>query len=220
MKKILLFTLFIFTLSLSYQEAKSQIDIGFQLGLSTPSESLADVYNSDLMSFDDDVYANLYHKGIDLGFHVGVKARISLVDDFDFIAGFTYHSFTSSDMVFDFENTELYDEVPMESKQKIFNLNAGINYYLFKSVASMYIISELQYNSINNSLTPLVDFFSNVDLNPSNSRVGVGVGLGLDVDFVVLSGVVEAKYNIINLIGKESNEDTKSFFSLSFGVYL
>ena len=53
----------------------------------------------------------------------------------------------------------------------------------------------------------------------TDKRIGVGVGLGVDVDLKLLLMNVEAKYNLSNLIGKQSDESLKNYLTLSTSLF-
>jgi opacity protein-like surface antigen len=53
---------------------------------------------------------------------------------------------------------------------------------------------------------------------PTDSRFGFGFGLGVDMDIKLLNIYLEGKYNYLNLIGKESQEPDKHYFTLVLGV--
>jgi hypothetical protein len=59
----------------------------------------------------------------------------------------------------------------------------------------------------------------NLDLSPNDSRVGFGLGAGVDLDLQIFNANIEAKYNMLNLIGKVSNEPAKAFYTLSVGIF-
>lgn len=195
------------------------IDIGFHVGLSTPNDQISNVYNKDKISLNNDSIGNLASKGMDAGYHIAVKGRIGLSDNADFFVGFGFHRFPQTDI-------EVKDPVSgntlatLASNTNIIPITAGLNLYLLRTGLGVYVSGDLAYNYISSSL----DYTgAGIDIpiskTPSDSRLGFGVGAGIDVPLGLIMLNLEAKYNYLNLIGKEDSEGTKNYLSFGLGVY-
>lgn len=195
------------------------IDIGFHLGLSTPNDQIANIYNKKQVGLDSNKVGNFLSKGMDAGYHLAVKGRIGLSENADFYVGFGYHRFPQTDIqVTDPTTGKVL--ATLASNTNIVPINAGLNFYLFRSVVGLYATGDLAYNYISSSL----DYKgAGIDIpiskTPADSRLGFGLGAGVDISLGLIMLNVEAKYNYINLIGKEDDESTKNYLSFGVGVY-
>ncbi len=209
----------IFTLSLLFISTKSfaLTNVGFYLGLSTPNDQINNVYNSNDYKSESEI-VEFIRGGISLGYHIGAIGRFDLSDDFSVVGGIAWHKFPQSKI--DVTDPTTGDTVAsLETSQNIVPITVGVNFYLIRSIVGLYGTGQLTYNYISNS----VDYNYNsiaLPLNQSSTdhRVGFGLGAGIDIDAFLVTLNLEAKYNIVNLIGKTAGEQTKSYFSLSLGA--
>lgn len=202
-------------------ESKAQVDIGFHAGLSTPNNQINNVYNTDDFNFESGP-ANIWREGSKIGYNIKVSARLTMVPVVDFVGALGFHRFPQTDIeVYDPENQDSVVAV-LNTTQNIVAFSAGVNFYVIQSVVGVYATGNLAYNYISNT----VDYQKGdvsipvSTLSPTDSRVGVGFGAGMDFDIELLKLNLEGTFNIINLIGKDPDEENKSFFSLDLGVYL
>jgi opacity protein-like surface antigen len=197
----------------------SQVDIGFHAGLSTPNDQINDIYNRDKYTDKEDAVRNFIREGTTAGYHIGMKARIDLSEGIVFVGSISWNKFPQTDIeITDPESGEVL--TTLESSQNIIPISAGINAYLLKSLIGVYATGDLTYNYITSS----VDYKSGsvsipFSTTPTDNRVGFGLGAGVDLDLSLLTLNLEGKYNHANLIGKITDEETKTYFTLTFGVY-
>jgi len=194
-------------------------NFGLFVGLSTPNDEVNNVYNSAKLNLNDLQPGKLIREASALGYHIGGKIRLSLSDDFSFTGSAAWHKFPES-------NIDVLDPTSgdtlarLTTTQNIIPITAGINFYLINSTIGLYGTGELAYSYIYNSIdVQYEDVPLEIEKTPTDSRVGFGLGVGADLDLQLLTLNLEAKYNISNLIGKVSNEETKAYFTLSLGVY-
>lgn len=212
MKRIIaIIGLIVFTALPSY----SQLAIGLFAGSSTPNDKINDVYNEQTIK-DIDEFVSL---GTQTGYHFFAKLRYPVSESFTFVGGVGWHRFPET-----FLDVILPDSdepaVRLSTVQNAFPISAGLNLYLTRSLISVYGVGELSYNYILNS----VDVYKGklsvpINKSPKDSRVGFGLGAGIDLDLFIMEANIEAKYNMLNLIGKLDNEPAKTFFSVSVGVF-
>ena len=88
-------------------------------------------------------------------------------------------------------------------------LAAGLEYGVPSIIVKPYFVTD-----------GMINFFKNEGAGPSNfTRGGLGIGAGVQFSLPAFGSFdVSAKYQILNLIGKESNEET--FSQISAGVAL
>jgi opacity protein-like surface antigen len=211
--------LFIFVSIFAEQKLFSETNLGFFAGLSTPNNEINNVYNSEKINLNSIASGKLIREASSLGYHIGAKARFSLSDNFSFTGSAAWHKFTES-------NIDVIDPTSgdtlarLTTVQNIIPITAGINFYIINSAIGIYGTGELAYNYIYNSVdVQYEDIPISLEKSPTDNRVGFGLGAGIDLDLQLLTINLEAKYNISNLIGKESNEATKSYFTVSLGVF-
>lgn len=195
----------------------SQTSFGILFGSSTPNNKVNEVYNNQ--SFNN--IEEFFNKGTSTGYHIVAKLRFPMSESLTFVGGIGWHRFPESyfDVFLDKSNEP---EVQLSTVQNIFPVSAGLNLYLVRSLISIYGVGELNYNYISNTVDVVrkdVSIPLNLDLSPNDSRVGFGLGAGVDLDLQIFNANIEAKYNMLNLIGKVSNEPAKAFYTLSVGIF-
>lgn len=217
--KIILTLAFLFSASSIFAQG---IDIGFHIGLSTPNDKIGDVYNKSKVDLDDTTNSvgKFLNGGMDAGYHLGVKGRIELSDNADFVVGFGIHRFPQMDIQVTDPNDPTKVLATLSSTTNIVPINAGLNFYLLRSFVGVYATGDLSYNYISSSLDYKgLGIEIPISKTPTDSRLGFGVGAGLDISLGLVLLNVEAKYNYLNLIGKDDEEGNKAFLSFGLGVY-
>jgi len=217
-KTLFLTAIVIMGLMLNLSTAKSLMGIGFFAGLSTPNDQINNVYNSDNIDIGNG-FADLIREGTKLGYHIGVKGRLSLANNFAFTGSAAWHRFPETEL--SMVNPETNVEVgTLITSQDIIPITAGINYYLIDSGIGIYGTGELSYNYYSNSVS-LQSTQGDLIIpgEPDGGRVGFGIGAGLDINLVLVNANLEAKYNVSNLIGKSDGEQTKAYYTLSIGIF-
>lgn len=191
---------------------------GIGLGLSTPSDKIADVYNSSTLDSAGKNVGNYVGASAKLGYHIAARYRFSLGDNLRFNLGAGWHRFPESTL--NVVDAEGHVKATLQSVNNVYPISAGMDYSLFKSFLGMYLIGDISYNYLTTSVditqgsvtVPLVT-------SSTTNRVGAGAGVGIDVDLKVFVLDFTAKYNAINLIGKDALEQDKSYVSLGVSVF-
>lgn len=228
-KLILLITL----LSSSTAFALGPLKFGFQVGLSTPSDQLSNVYNINNATLVQDPNTNdeeefggeLLSRGVDNGYHIGVNVRIDLpVADLSLIGSFMYNSFPEArTMVADQITGE--NVVELVSSQRVVPVSAGLMYNLFELwILEFYLRGEAQLNYFSHETSfnlQVDDYKLGVPFAQTDSytRFGYGIGAGFDIDLELTRLNLDIRYHTANFIGREDDEDIKTYLSLGVGVY-
>jgi len=191
---------------------RAQIDMSVYGGISTPSNSMKDVYsnNSDIWK--------LTNKAMDIGWHLGARVRIPFETNLFFFGGFGWHRF--SDVQLEVKNTENDTTYNISAKQDIIPIGAGLQYYITKKAINFYVIGALNYNYFTTQGTFVGLPAPNFDLSGAASRIGFMAGAGVEFNLVLFYPFIEFNYSLPNLIGKTDGEPTKSYFNLSIGMNL
>ncbi len=208
-----LFVLFIINIQPSY----SQVGFGIFGGLSTPNDEINNVYNQD----EYQGVVKFLRDGSKTGYHIGAKIRLPIVDGLMLNGGIAWNRFPESNIDVQLQTED--KTVTLTSIQDIIPITVGINYYVIRTGIGLYATGELAYNYNKNTVNWGNDITAiplNLDATPTYSRVGAGFGVGLDINAFFLLANLEAKYNLSNVIGRETGEELKSYFTLSLGIYL
>ncbi len=191
-------------------------------GLSTPMENVNAIYNESTLE-GEDIIGRLYKNGVSVGYHFGVGIRLPLTESFKLTGGIAWNRFPEStiNVVKEVNGVSTGEVlVTLYSVQNIFPINAGIAFYPIQTdLLGIYATGELTYNLFSNTVD-----YANVPLNlsipdpDSDGKGGIGIGAGIDLDISILKCNLEVKYNVMNLVGKETGEKTKDYLTLSLGV--
>ena len=209
---------------LNFNSAKAVGPLGlhFKAGLSTPNDMISKVYSNENLTSNNIGSGNFFTENADMGYHLGVAARIELSDMFHFVGGVEFHRFPRSEFrIKDPQTGEIHQ---FKSTQNIFPIHAGINLaFINTNLVNVYATGGFAYNYISNSVdyvTDDSDYSVPLDMSPTDSRIGYFLGAGTDLDLQLLKLNLELKYQHINLIGKDSGEPDKQFLAISLGVIL
>lgn len=209
---------------LNFNSAKAVGPLGlhFKAGLSTPNDMISKVYSNENLTSNNIGSGNFFTENADMGYHLGVAARIELSDMFHFVGGVEFHRFPRSE--FKIKDPQTGEIHQFKSTQNIFPIHAGINLaFINTNLVNVYTTGGFAYNYISNSVdyvTDDSDYSVPLDMSPTDSRIGYFLGVGTDLDLQLLKLNLELKYQHINLIGKDSGEPDKQFLAISLGVIL
>lgn len=196
------------------------LEFGINFGFATPSDKINDIYNTNRLKYgnNQDSIANLIADGLNSGYHLGIRLNMPLNDNFDFIANLGYNSFPESKItITDPANGNKLAE--LSTSTKIIPIASGLCFYPFKSIISPYVTGELSFNYIQTAVettyfgTPIP-----IATTPSDNRFGFGFGVGTNISLGLIDLNLEAKYNYLNLIGKETEEKDKYYLTVLVGL--
>lgn len=214
-----IFTLFFITLP-AY--SLGPLDLHFFGGLATPNDQINNVYNRDNIDSESMLSGNFVRDNAELGYHIGINARIELDKSFYFRTGLSYNRFPQSTIrVTDPETQE--ELVTITTVQNVLPVEAGIIWMpLDIGIGQLYATAGLSYCYISNSTDYTTEEGVSFPLedDPVDSRVGGYFGAGLDIDLQLLKVNLEGRFFNANLIGKEDAEPVKNFAQVSLGVIL
>ncbi len=196
--------------------AKSQIMFSLQTGLSTPSEFINDVYNTNVLK-NQDISGQLYRDATRLGYNFGARLSINLEGNLYSYASAGIHRFPRTDIRIFKPNSDTL-LATISTVQNIIPIEAGCSLYLLKKSLGLYILGGLTYNYITNTTEiklPNATPQFPVEKDPINNRVGFSGGAGIDIDAGLLAAGLEVRYNLINFIGRTADEQNKSFITFN-----
>jgi len=208
MKKLSLIIILVVSFILTSENSYSFLNLTIYGGLSTPNNQMAYVYQKD------GTFKDFVNKGINLGWHLGARFKLPLDQGLLFVASLGWNRFPDAQLE---AITALDPKVPITAVQDIIPIGAGVQYYIVDKTIKVYLIGELNYNYFTAHGSFLGIPVPNTDLSQSSSRIGFVGGAGVELNLGIVSPLLEFKYSLANLIGKESGELTKSYFMLSIG---
>jgi len=199
-------------------KAENSLSFGFFVGLSTPNDKIADIYNKDKVTADE-YLGDFKREAISAGYHLGFQLRLKASDMISLYGGLAFNRFPVSDIeVYHPENEELL--ASLRATTNVVPIYAGVNLHPIKlGFLVPYLTASLNYNYISSSVDiTYSDITFPYSTSPAYSRLGYGLGAGLDIELKLLTLYVEGKYNELNLIGSEESEKSKNYLSLTFGI--
>ena len=103
------------------------------------------------------------------------------------------------------------------TSQKIFSAGIGAEYSLLPGPISPYLALDLGFNNIGEvTYQPSIP---NVPSSPSISRTGIDIGAGVNISIpFLITFDVSAKYNMLNLFGKQGGEGSISVLNVDLMV--
>ncbi|MDR3610355.1 MAG: outer membrane beta-barrel protein [Ignavibacteriaceae bacterium] len=145
------------------------------------------------------------------GYHVSVKAKFDIpLIPLKPVAYMQYYFLNGS---YSFAN------FTRSTTQNIFALGFGAEYSLIPGPISPYLAVDFGYNNIGEvKYDPKI---LNAASYPSISRTGLDIGAGLEISIPFLfSFDINAKYNMLNLFGKQGGEGSINAVNLNLSIIM
>lgn len=212
--------------------ALGPLKFGVQLGLSTPDDQFANVYNQDNVRYlvnpnmnnEEEIQGDLISDGVENGYHLGINLRINLSEDFSLLAGFMYNSLNESRMTL--RNPQTGDSVAtFLSSQRIVPISGGIMYHFLElGILEFYLRGDAQINYIAfetkfeyqvSDLQVAIPIAS----TDSYARIGYAFGGGVDFDLELIRVNLDFRFNTANLLGRTQDEAMKSYYTFGAGIF-
>jgi len=119
-------------------------------------------------------------------------------------------------------------DVKSETEASILSFGVGAEYNLIPGPISPYVNATINFNSISDLKVKSTVKYNGVSYGTEEetygekvSRTGIGIGAGVTISILPIVDIdVSAKYNIVNLLGKEDKEDTISTTSIMATVFI
>lgn len=208
---------FLLVFFISFSGKSQQLGFGFSAGLATPNSEINNVYNSDKINLNNNLW-NVAREAAKIGYYLGVNLSLPLSQNLNFKAGISINRFPKTELKLYFPE-QPYDTVILKTIQNFIPISAGFDFFLLKQLISPYISGNLSY-FYNVNTIDIVKLNQELPIATSktDSRIGAGLGAGVNFDFALLTLNVEAKYWFVNLIGNVSGEANKNYLSFGVGI--
>ncbi len=213
MKKVLsVLVIFLTISSISFGQS-IKVGIGGGLSIVTGPKAFTEKISNDGLGFGAEIMAGLKGK---FSFPL-LPVKIIADVNYTLLKG-------SEDINFDYSGTPV--KASVETETNFLSFGVGAEYSLLPGPISPYVnatvnfttIGELKYRykiTVNNTTMPTEE----EKFGDKASRTGIGIGAGVMISILPIVDLdIAAKYNIVNLLGKESGEETISTMNLTATV--
>ncbi len=140
--------------------------------------------------------------GFSSEYHIGLKGKVSIpIFPITPIGFVEYHFFRGQ------------TPAGADTKQNILSVGVGGEMELLPGPLSPYVGLDLEYNSLGDLETTGSPAASGV------SRMGLGIGAGVMLTLLPIDFDVSLKYQMLNLFGKESGEETIGIINLNAAIF-
>lgn len=150
------------------------------------------------------------------GYHISAKAKLDIpLFPITPIVSIQYYILNGS---YSYTNPLLPNgSITGSTSQKIFSAMIGAEYHLIPGPISPYLAVDLGFNNIGEvKFDPAI---LNQYASPAISRTGLDIGGGVELKIpFLITFDVSAKYNMLNLWGKQGGEGSVSTFNLNLSV--
>jgi len=178
-----------------------------------------------------------YTKNISLGglgfsseYHFNLKAKFSIpVLPITFVGEVNYNLLNGEEsfVVPTYFNGYTYNvDVNAETQASILTIGAGAQYSLIPGPISPYVSASLLYNSFSELTITATGTYQGVSetdetkVGETVSRMGAGIGAGVNISILPLFDIdVSARYNLMNLTGKEENEEAMNMAQINLTLF-
>lgn len=211
------FLVVLFTFFISKAVFSAPLGVGFSIGLATPNDQINNVYNSENIKLNNNLW-KVAREAAKLGYFLGLNINLPLSQNLNFKGGIALNRFPQTELKLVFPE-EPPDTVILKTIQNFIPISAGFDLFLFKSIVSPYISGNLSYYYIVNTID-IVKLNQELPIATSktDSRIGAGVGAGVNFDLELITLNFEAKYWFVNLIGSLDNEPKKNYLTVGVGI--
>jgi opacity protein-like surface antigen len=150
--------------------------------------------------------------GSSSGYHIGAKLKLSIpLFPLTPVGSVTYSRFSGD------QSTPLGN---IETSQSNWTIGAGVEYSIIPGPLSPYLAADLEYNNFGEVSIEGVNLPVTIGGTDSRSRFGIAIGVGAELSALVIGLDASIKYHFMNMIGKESGEETVSVITYNLTLLL
>ena len=204
--------------ALQAQADKEPFSIGVFFGPSVPSDGVSDVYQA----LDTFGLGGAYRHASTLGLHFGGRVRLGLANGVSFSAGASLCRFAGQDQTVELASGQTET---LQTATTLLPVSAGVTLFALQGLVAPYLAAEATYtyrsvsvSTGNSILEGLILNSTDMELEPTTSRIGAAAGAGVQFDIGGLRPFVEFKYYWTNLLGAPADEQRMSFLNVSLGL--
>lgn len=193
--------------------------VSLQAGAAVPSENMQSIH--DILR--NDGVTRAYDVAADIGLSVGGRLRYGLSENLSVVGGIAYHRFAGVEQIATLQSGQ---QLRLQTTINVTPIVGGIQYFIVRGVVSPYINAELSYTTTTVTLNTRPDDFLDLlqdqgqEIEPRTTRFGGSIAAGIELRTGIIDPLLEFRYNVANLTGREVNELSKSYFTICLGVTL
>ena len=202
--------------------AVGELELGFTIGATIPSDKLSSFYDENKLSKDN--LTNVGNNILATGYNFGVKLNLPLSESFEFYGSLMINRFPEKEVIVIDNNDPDVVFATLIEHNNLIPIEVGFNLNLINgNFATIYTVANLSYNLLYQSIAIKTGSSQALPagLNESNldSRIGGGLGVGAKFDIKLVELALEAKFNRSNLIFKSDSEFNKDYYTFNFFVF-
>lgn len=204
--------------TLRAQADKEPFSIGVFFGPSIPSDGVSEVYQA----LDTFGLGGAYRHASTLGLHFGGRIRLGLANGVSFSAGASLCRYAGQDQTVELAGGQTET---LQTATTLLPVSAGLTLFALQGIVAPYLCADATYTyrsvsvaTGNSILEGLILNSTDMELEPTTSRIGAAAGAGVQFDIGGLRPFVEFKYYWTNLVGAAANEEQVSFLNVSLGL--
>lgn len=215
MKKIVTILCILFVVSSSAFAQSFKVGLGGGLAIVNSPDALTNDISKGGLGFSSE-------------YQVGLKGKFGVpVLPFKLIGEINYSLLNGEEEFSMVYYSETVD-VKAETETSILSFGLGAEYYLIPGPISPFVNATITLNTVNELKVKSTWKYNGVTYPTEEetygekvSRTGIGIGAGVSISILPIIDIdITAKYNIVNLLGKEDGEETISTTSLMATVFI
>jgi len=160
--------------------------------------------------------------GFSTEYQVGLKGKFGLPLLPIKIIGEVNYILLNGEEDFDMVISSEIVKIKAETEASVLSIGVGAEYNLIPGPISPYVNATINYNSVSDLKVKASAEYNGISypaeeetIGEKFSRTGIGIGAGVTISILPIVDIdISAKYNIINLLGKDDGEETFSTTSL------
>lgn len=227
-KVVILFFLTVLFLNINSLLAAGDLETGFTIGASIPSESVGKFSNigSQFLKIDNkDTLTNIQNEIINTGYNIGIRLQLPLSESIYLSGGLGIHRFPEAEVVVYDNNDPTKVWAKLREVNNFIPFDAGLNIDLVDlKLFQVYGLVNVSYNFLYQSVDIIQkDGSATIPVTYTESkmsnRFGAGLGAGLKFDLKLIELGLEGKLNRSNVLMAENGELNKDFYTLNVVVF-
>lgn len=210
---------------LSFVEAQSvYLSVGGGFSTMNPTGNFAFLYTTDRMMWPG-TFEEMAGQKTDIGFNIASSLEFRLPDaPVSFTTGLSYTQlYGKCDFVKAYTPpwySTVYTIGELTTRSNILTLKTGMHWYIISSPIAPYLSLDLLYNIVGDTKLSISNTYGGTEaIVDGNTRMGLSFGGGARVTLLPsIDAMISADYSLINLITPDSQEETKSAFSVTVSL--
>ncbi len=228
-KVVILFFLSTLILNINSLLAAGDLETGFTIGASIPSESVGKFSKftaSDLIKIENkETQTNIQNEIINTGYNIGIRLQLPLSESIYLSGGLGIHRFPEAEVVVYDNNAPTKVWAKLREVNNFIPFDAGLNIDLVDlKLFQVYGLVNVSYNFLYQSVDIIQkDGSATIPVTYTESkmsnRFGAGLGAGLKFDLKLIELGLEGRLNRSNVLMAENGELNKDFYTLNLIVF-